>query len=654
MNFKTLSVVFYFSFLVCLAQEKDDFGKLTSAEIEFSTFEKDKEANAIVLYERGNYYFEVVNNRIQLVKNYHGKIKILNIRGFDYGNISIPFYKSENSSEKVKNIKAITHNNGSKTHLSINKIFTNNLSERWSEKRFAFPKLAEGSILEYQYTILSPFLFNLDGWEFQTDIPKLYSEFNAKIPSNYRYNRNLSGALRLSTNDASIKKECFYIKGYPNPADCEVLKYIMRDIPAFKEDEDYMLASSNYISKLDFELSEHIKLDGSKKKYTKSWKDVDKEFRFDKDIGRQLTKKKFFEKNVPDGLLSEGDNLTRAKNIYKFIQNHFTWNKRNSTYGKARVKDAFDEKKGNAWEINMSLINLLNAGGIKANLMLSSTRDNGLPKKKHPIMSGFNYVLAKVDIDGKNYLLDATNKYMPFGMLPFRTLNHYGRVMDFKNESTWFDIKPETNNKYQIRGQITFDVEEQKAQGIMDMLNFGYDAVNSRLELDTNSEDIYLENWEENFRGDFKINTYKLIPERSDDSKTAERFEFELENVLNGDMVYFNPFLIQFFDKNPFTLEERNYPVDFGYPRHYKYDITIKIPEGYKVHELPETQAVRLGEDAAFFKFQRKELSGSVQILFDLKLSDSYFEADDYGALKKLFKHVTDVQNNALLVLKKE
>jgi len=199
----------------------------------------------------------------------------------------------------------------------------------------------------------------------------------------------------------------------------------MKDIPAFKTDDDYMLAASNYISRIEFELSVYHRLDGTKDTYTKSWKDVDMEFKTDKDIGKQLSKKGFFEKNVPENLLSSGDQLTKAKNIYKFVQNHFTWNGQYSTYGKARVKDAFNSKKGNAWEINMSLINLLNAADIKTNLMLSSTRQNGLPKKMHPVISDFNYVIAKTEIDGKDYLLDATDKFTPFGTLPFNALNHY-------------------------------------------------------------------------------------------------------------------------------------------------------------------------------------------------------------------------------------
>lgn len=631
----------------------DTFGKLTSAEKDMMSYEKDPDANAVVLYERGDNYFKVIYGQIRLIKEYHGKIKIFNEKAFDQGTIKIQLYHNDKSAEKLTKLKAVTHNDGKQFNVLPSEIFTTDLTEKWREKKFTFPKLQPGSIIEYSYTIETPFTFNLTGWNFQTSIPVIYSEFNAKIPGNWTYNRSLTGALKLDINDASIKKYCFQLEGVRDPADCEVLKYAMKDVPAFKAEEDYMLSSSNYISRIEFELSQYRRLDGTTDKYTKTWKDVDSEFRSDKNIGRQLSKNNFFENNVDDKLLTDSDPLTRAKNIFKFIQNHYTWNEDYGIYGKARVKNAFENKKGNVLEINMSLINLLNAANIKTNLMLLATRNRSLPKKIHPVMSDFNYGIAKATIDGKEYLLDATDKYNPFGMLPFRALNGYGRVMDFKNDSYWFDIKPEINNKYQVRAHIKFNVEEGNAIGILDVTNFGYEAVSSRKSLDNYDEDDYLEEVENSVEGDMTIISHKVKTEWNTDKKVAERFEFELDNVLKGDMVYFNPFLVRFFKKNPFLLEERNYPVDFGFRRNYKYQITIELPEGYKVHELPKEQAVQLGDKVVFLKFLHKENPKQLAITFDLAINNSHINSENYEALKSIFKHVTDIQNNSLIVLKK-
>ena len=646
-------VVFLFVFSSSFAQMPVTFGKITNEEKNMTSYEKDPTANAVVLYERGDNYYKVVGGRIRLIKEYHGKIKIFNEKAFDYGTIEVQLYHNDRVTEKMKKLKAVTHYQGNQYNVLPEEVFTSDLSERWKEKKFTFPKLHPGSIIEYNYTIETPFDFNFSGWSFQRDIPVIYSEFNAKIPGNWVYNRALTGSLKLDTNEATIKKDCFHPDGLPKPASCEVLKYVMKDIPAFKIEEEYMLAASNYISRIDFELSQYHQFNGTINNYTKSWKDVDREFRSDKDIGKQLSKKGFFEKNVPEKLLTQGDALTKAKNIYSFVQNHFNWNEKYGIYGKARVKQAFETKKGNVSEINMTLINLLNAAGIKTNLMLLSTRNNGLPTKLHPVMSNFNYCIAKVEIDGKDYLLDATDKYMAFGMLPFRTLNHYGRVMDFKNESYWHTILPERNNKYQVRAQLKFDVEQRKGYGVFDVYSIGHNAVNIREVIDQSSQENYLEAIEKDIEGDLSILSYKLRKEKNTDTNVSERFEFELEDILEGDMVYFNPFLIRFFETNPFLLEERLYPIDFGYARNFKYSINITIPEGYKVHEVPEKQAVQLGNKIVLFQFNTSTLQNQVSLTFDLKLNQSHILAENYQGLKDVFKHVTDVQNNSLVILKK-
>ena len=41
---------------------------------------------------------------------------------------------------------------------------------------------------------------------------------------------------------------------------------------------------------------------------------------------QEITKKSFFKRIIPDSIYKRGHKLTVAKDIYHFIQNHFTWN----------------------------------------------------------------------------------------------------------------------------------------------------------------------------------------------------------------------------------------------------------------------------------------------------------------------------------------
>ena len=648
----TLSMLLFYA--VCASAQKREFGKFNIFDNDYTVFSKDTTASAVYLYEYGDNYFEVRDDYVWLITRYHARIKILKKEGFEHANIEIPYYHNENSKEKVQKIRAITHNGKIKTSLLKDAIFDTDENERWSAKKFTFPNVSVGSILEYTYEVQSPFFFNLNGWNFQSDIPKVYTEYNAKIPGNWVYNRSLIGELELDVNEATLKKDCFTIPRASEPASCENLVYVMKEVPAFRENESYMLAGSNYRSKLKFELAEYEGFTGIKKRYTKSWKDVDREFKQDKDLGRQLNKKNFFEKKVPDSILTEGKLLERAKKIYAYVQNHFNWNEKNGVWKDNRVKIAFDNRKGNTAEINITLINLLNAAGIKSNMMLSATRNRGLPKKNEPVMSDFNYVIAKTNIDGVNYLLDATDKKIPFGMLPFRCLNYYGRVMDFDDKSYWHPIEAEKNNKKIVRVSAVLDSEKNTFKGVFNTINTGYYSVNKRNMLEGISNQKYLSTLEESSEKDFVITEYELKKEFSNDKKLVEQFGFEIENVDHQGKIFLNPFLIQFNTSNPFKSKNRYYPIDFGYTRSNTYTLSLAIPEGYKVKSLPDSKSMALQDKSCILRFECKEQkTGNINVFYEFKLNGTQYHSDAYDLIKLMFEEAVLAQTKSYIVLEK-
>lgn len=656
MNFlpKWALVVVLFSCCANLTFGQDfTFGELSDSHKNFTKYEKDTTASAVYLYEKGKNFFEVRRGYVRLITQYHGIIKILKKEGFDHATIQIPYYHTDKSTDKVEKIRALTYNNGVRVGLDKENVFDVDLSDRWSAKRFTFPNIKVGSVLEYTYEIESLFYDYHMGWEFQSEIPKVYSEYNAEIPGNYVYNRSLNGEFELDVNEADIKGNCFSIPSSNNNADCEVLKYAMNDIPAFPEDEQFMLAKDNYISKLEFELSEHKRFDGRIDKYTKSWKDVDKEFRTDKDIGTQLRKKNFFESHVPENLLTEGDEITKAKNIFAFVQKHYAWNEEYGLWRNNRVKQAFSEKIGNAAEINITLINLLNAADIKVDMMLLATRGLGLPKQQHPVMNDFNYLIAKAEIGGETYLLDAVDDEIPFGIISYRCLNYIGRVMDFKNESYWYEIKPSHQSKRIVRAQITLDFEDQKAVGIFDDISRGYESVFQKRKINSMSDEDFLDEIENDNEENIRIISHEIKADNPEKSLLSQRFQFEIEDLEQSKTIYFNPFLIHFFKTNPFVSEERHFPIDFGYQRNYGYAASIKIPENYKVKDLPEALNLGLPQDSGLLRFKCSESNGVVSVFFDLKLNAPQYTSEAYTLVKTFFAKAVDIQKQSLIVLEK-
>ncbi|MEN1784113.1 MAG: DUF3857 and transglutaminase domain-containing protein [Bacteroidota bacterium] len=630
-----------------------EFGQLTADERELTSYPQDTTATAVYLSEVGKNYFEVRNGYVWLISEYSAKIKILKPEGVETANISIPLDRNSEWKETLHKLRAVTHNGTVKKGVTKEDIYEVDINKNRIEKRFTFPDVQVGSVLEYTYEIKSPFFRNLNGWKFQSEIPKIRSEYHAKIPGNYVYNRALIGALKLNVNEASIKRNCFTVPGASEPADCEVLKYVMKQVPAFDDEEAFMLSGDNYRSRLEFEMAEYLKFNGGRQVYTKTWKDVDREFRKDPDIGSQLRKKNFFEKRVPPELLTEGTPLEKAQNIYAYVQNHFAWNEQYGLWNNNRVKQAFDERKGSAAEINITLINLLNAAGIKANMMLMATRAYALPKISHPVMNDFKYVIAKATIGEDSYLLDASDRYVPFGMLPYRCLNYYGRVMDFDTDSYWQDIIPTDKNKKVTHVRMELEPVAGKAKGFMSKTSTGYYFINRYKTVQSIPEEEYLISLEESIGDDFYITSYEKNKVPRNTSRITEKFGFEIEGIQQNGDLHINPFLIKSFETNPFKASVRNFPIDFGFKRSNTYTLNIKIPEGYKVKFIPEQKAIALPESSGMLKLECRETNGFLSVFYHFELKATQYTSDAYDYVKQFFQEAVDIQGLSYIVLEK-
>lgn len=626
-------------------------GNISSFEKDMVFYEKEPEATAVILYERGDNYFtqrkKGYGPGIYLVKQFYKKTKIFKQEAFDLGIVKIPFY----GREKIENLKAITHNGSIQHEVLPSEIYVQKVNKFESQYVFTFSNIKEGSIIEYQYDKVTPYYGKLTGWNFQSTLPKIRSEFNAKIPGHLKYNRAFLGSLKLDINSASIEEHCF--KASFLQTDCETLKYIMKDIPSFIIEPEYMLSHYNYISRIEFELAEIDYNQFGKVDISTSWEEIDRNFMQTEGIGPQLLKNGFFRRKLPPELFQGGDIISRAKKIFEFVKNYYAWDGSFGSYRFNDVRGAFKQKKGSVAEINMTLINLLNEAGIRTTLMLSSTRQNVLPKKTHPSTSDFNYFLARFVANGKVYLLDASDKHMPFGMVPFRALNKYGRVMDFNRKSYWSEIDPTSNNIQQIRSQIIFNAEKEMLTGALIASNFGYAAVDLRKELENLDDEDFLNSFENKLQNNAEILFYKLEEKRNTDTKIFQRFDFELPVTKQNDNFYFNPFLVKLFENNPFQLENRKFPIDFGYPKSYKYSVNMTIPEDYIIGALPENKVIQLGNELVFLKFHSQQDSNQINLTYELQIRKTSIPADNYQSLKDIFMLLIDIQENTTLVLKK-
>ena len=635
--------------MLSFSQDYNVAMKVSKSDLEKTYYEKDSTANALVIYDYGNSFIDKKTFwlRVQVKQ----KIKILKTDGISRGEIEVKLYKDKSSEEQIIKIRGASYNleNGQmvKTELKPSAIFEEE-NKDYTLVKFVLPNVKVGSVITYSYETQSRFIRKYQPWYFQGSDPVLYSEYNTSIPGNYEYNIKLVGSTPLHTNTSRIEKNCIILSNGASTG-CSISKYVMKNIPAYKR-EKFTTTSLNYIARIEYELSIIRGFDGSIKKLTKSWADVDKELESSANFGRQISRKSLAKKVLPEEIKSIDNALTKAKAIYQFVLDNYKWNGKSERYD-VSVKNLLKEKIGSSFEINLLLENLLSSEDFEVYPILMSTRANGLATKIHPVLTDFNYVILKTVIGGKNYFLDATDPYLSFGELPFKCLNQYGRLIEFENGSYWENIEIDALSSRQHKIEL-LSFEDDAFSGTIESKFTRYHAHNVKQRFYENSQ-VYREKKADKFV-DIIIEDLDIIDFDKTKNEFSEKITITIKPEFIGNKIYLNPFFIKFFEENPFKLQERSYPIDFGYKDIYFYVMKINLNDKLKIVGIPDGFKYNLPNKSGSLVFNIDNNDGELILYFKVNFDMTIYPPEFYSHLKKFMNKVVEIQKNTVIVLEKQ
>jgi len=664
-------IVIIFAFSIGSAQ-KIKFGKVTQNELEEKYYPLDSSANAAILYKKRRTYYDYHGEEgWMLVTKVHERIKLYNKDGFDWATKNIKLYTQGGKDESVS-IKAYTfnliNNKVEKTKLKSSEVFKENINKYWNSKKFTMPNLTEGSVVEWEYTIRSPYYSNIDDMVFQYKIPLKYIDTEIKIPEyfvfkylpstyypvkvnktlkhrtlnfNYRTSRDISepGGIGGGTVSHTAKVELSE----------KIYTSIEKNIPALKE-EPFTNNIDNYKSKTSFELTAYIPKNGTHEYFNNNWDDVTKTIYKNTRFGSQLEKISHFKEDLQNLVSNTNPQNEKIGKIFQFVKDKIKWDGLSSKYTSKGVKKAYKEGVGNVAEINLTLVSMLRQAGIKANPILVSTREHGIPL--FPTSEGFNYVIAGVEINNNVILLDATEKYSSPNTLPLRDLNWQGRIVREDESSNSVSLLPKKLTKEVCFVKVEID-DEGILKGIERVLYDNLLAIQVRNKYNNISEGDLIVKLEQD-NNDIEINQFKITNKNNIDKSLVYQFDFESDNQVEviSNKMYFSPLLFLAKNENPFKLEERNFPVDFGTPWEEKYTISIKIPEGYIIESKPENVAYALPENLGSFKFIIVLKGNQLQVLSNTKINFSIISPVYYKELKEFYKKMIDKQLEKVVLVK--
>lgn len=310
-----------------------------NSELEMKYYKKDKDADAVILFDKGNSEFVEEDRRYVVHFKRIKRIKIFKESGLKYAEIEIPYYRDGQQTELVKDIQAVTYNleNGKMVSSKLNPdhIYDEKVDKNWGVKKFAFPNVKEGSVIEYKYRLESPFIFNLADWYFQSDIPTMHSEYIVKMMAIYNYQYIAQGIRNFDVFDSYEEKGIgrrFGIasKVSNNEYNDMVYKFILKDVPAFK-DEVFITSVNDNIKKIDFQLSSYYSFTSGKYvDIMTTWEKLCSELITDGQFGKYIKQseklaKKELEQESIENISSKQEKLDA---IIDFVKKNYKWNQK--------------------------------------------------------------------------------------------------------------------------------------------------------------------------------------------------------------------------------------------------------------------------------------------------------------------------------------
>lgn len=600
---------------------KVKFGKLSEEELKMTKYDKDPDAPAVILFDKGESDAGYGYTR-------HIRIKIFKKSAYEYANIPITY----NNRHYIKGIKGSCYNieNGQmvETKLTKENIFDEVITKNISLKKLTIPGVREGSIIEYEYTIDG----TINGeWTFQSEIPTMWSEYQMKVPDYYVISKIGQGATPYLVNKQESNG------GYVQSL------WIQKDVPAFKA-EKFITSSADYLTRLTFFLEEIIPPPGRglPEKIIKPWKEEAKELLSDNDYFGFIDKKNAMKDVLPTVVNDGMKPKEKVQAIFNYVGKSFEQTKNRALFLSGTIAELQKKGKLAPSEMNLIMMNMIRTTGIEVHPVLISTRNHGKIGTPYAIYSRFDRVIGRVLLEKDTFFIDVASFPHPIELLPFEDLNSGG--YEFWGKDNYALIAPTNKAPTRRMSQAIFALNtEGELSGTIGMTTSGYDAVENRQKIKEIGIEKFAQNTLKGLLTSGKLDEHKFEKAESfEENNLKANFKVKSTDYVSssGDKMYVSP-LLCFGDKeNPFANPERLYTVDYGTSKEETANLILTIPDGYKVEELPKMARFNYSENGMKYDYLIEVAGNQIKLNTKLSIKKTTYEVTEYSDLRDFYAKI--------------
>ncbi|MFT7352991.1 MAG: transglutaminase-like putative cysteine protease, partial [Flavobacterium sp.] len=317
--------------------------------------------------------------------------------------------------------------------------------------------------------------------------------------------------------------------------------------------------------------------------------------------------------------------------------------------------EVFRKKYGDCKDNSSILYRMLEIAGVKGNLTWIGTRSIPYTYEEVPTPVVDNHMILSYEYDERTYYLDATGRYIKFGIPTSfiqgkEALVSYGKEFKIKKVPV-IDAK---QNAYIDSTTIT--IENGSVIGSGKTIISGYPKIDVFNALENENTQTKLKQFYnstfEKGNNKFLVSRFKETNKYHYDNDFIVDYNFEIKDYAKnlGDEIYINLNLNKDLSYYK-TDKKRKNAIEFDYKRYFRYTTELEIPAGYRIDFVPED--VTVSDD-----FMTCEITYVVKentVIYDQTIELNFLILT-LAQQKEVNKQIKKIERNykEIVVLKKE
>lgn len=631
----------------------DDWQPISPEDLALTDNPNDPGANAMILYRESIVSAKDLHRVGDSVEEYV-RIKIFTAAGKEHANVEIPYFSGDsdeldmegNSGNgwQIIGIRGRTiHSDGAIVKFDgkvLDKIIQKIGGYKVRAATFSLPDVQPGSIIEYRYKKQGqPYWLHSQEWTVSdalytreahfTFIP--FADYSGYIPYYRLYALSADAKPKC---DVGIDHACIMVA---------------HDIPAVI-DEELMPPKRAIEARVEWYYQET----GAPSSETPEHFWNRKAKKWSGDVDHFVDKKKALDQELSQ-IVSPGDPAdVKLRKIYARVQKIRNLDLEDSKTAKeqkeenvkkvANAEDVLSRGYGSNRDINFLFVGLVRAAGYEADEIYAAPRNLELFVPQREDDGQLKTDLVWVRADSKEYYLDPSARFYPFGLLPWSETGTTGvRISKNGGEVVQTPASLSTDGVLARHADLTLDADGN-VTGTLQVDFSGEQGAQQRTRDNQADEAGRKKDLEEEVKrwlprdSTFELTTISNWDNTAEPLRVEGSLKLPSMGAAAGHRILLPADLFPAAYAQVFLSEKRINSVIFPYPFQETDTLRFHAPAGYKIEAVPEVKKVDVG--AAKYNLSATQQNDTVEINRRLVFDGVAFPRDAYPALRQFFSVV--------------